>query len=509
MKKTGQLIELISEKGIKVLAIIILGWLTFWQAIRTFRLPFDYIEEYVREYPDSPIKNLLFLLFCIIFFFLIQKVILRGDTARQKKTVFVIALIDIFIVGILLSAWVSICDISPYWDQLEVLNAASGFRQGDFGNMEYNYLQMYTQHYGLIFFEEFFLGIWNNYRIFQYLNVLFIMMIIFLFYRVTDLFFDSPRISLYSLMSVTVFIPMHVYVVYVYGDLGSIALCMLCLWALLKWNITSKLRYVLIALFSASIATLIRQNSLIILLAILIGMVIHAWKTWNWKKFVVAIAVLVLPLLSVQLVEGIYEIRSGREIGAGLPAVVWFSMGIQQDSNGVGFDTAYDESIWWHSDCDPEKTAEAAIKDIKHRWEEIKGDPALIRELIRYKALEQWIEPTFTSFTMTGKFEEPANAVVETLYFGTLPDYICRFMNFYLFVIYACAFLWAIRGVFRKEGMLTSIMLIAFVGGFLFGMIWEAKGRYMMPYAMMLIPYMACGLSQTQEKLLSLFQKGK
>lgn len=509
MKKIGHIIELISEKGIKILSIIILSWLTFWQAIRTFRLPFDYIEEYVWEYPDSPLKNILFLLFCVVFFFLIQKAILRGDTAKQKKAVFILAIIDILIVGILLSIWVTICDIPPYWDQLEVLNAASHFRRGDFGSMDYNYLQMYTQHYGLIFFEELFLGIWNDYHIFQYINVLFIMMIIFLFYRVCDLLFDNPRISLYSLMGVTAFIPMHIYVVYVYGDLGSIALCMLCLEALLKWNITSRRRYILIALFSASVATLIRQNSLIILLAILIGMAIWAWKTWDWKKLVVAITVLVLPLLSVQLVEGVYEIRSGREIGSGLPAVVWFSMGIQQDSNGVGFDTAYDESLWWHSDCDPEKTSEAAIKDIKHRWNKIKDDPALIKELIRYKALEQWIEPTFTSFTMTGKFEEPANKIVEIVYFSTMPDYICRFMNYYLFVIYASALLWTIIGLFRKEGLLTCIMLIAFVGGFLFGMIWEAKGRYMMPYAMMLIPYMACGLSQIQEKLLSLFQKGK
>jgi len=509
MKQAGHLIELISEKGIKVLAIIILGWLTFWQAIRTFRLPFDYVEEYVREYPDSLVKNILFLLFCIVFFFLIQKVLLRGDTARQKKTVLILAIIDVVIVGILLSIWVSICDIPPYWDQLEVLNAASHFRRGDFGSMDYNYLQMYTQHYGLIFFEELFLGIWNDYHIFQYINVLFIMMIIFLFYRVCDLLFDSPRISLYSLMGITAFIPMHIYVVYVYGDLGSIALCMLCLTALLKWNITEKRRYILIALFSASVATLIRQNSLIILLAIIIGMTIMAWKTWNWKKLVIAFAVIVLPLLSIQLVEGVYEIRSGREIGPGLPSVVWFSMGIQQDSNGVGFDTAYDESLWWHSDCDPEKTSEAAIKDIKHRWNKIKDDPALIKELIRYKALEQWIEPTFTSFTMTGKFEEPANGIVETIYFGVVPDYICRFMNYYLFVIYASALLWTTTGIFRKEGILTCIILIAFVGGFLFGMIWEAKGRYMMPYAMMLIPYMACGLSQIQEKLLSLFQKGK
>lgn len=102
------------------------------------------------------------------------------------------------------------------------------------------------------------------------------------------------------------------------------------------------------------------------------------------------IGLLVVPLLCVQLIEVHYEIRSGKEIGAGLPATVWFSMGIQQDTNGVGFDTAYDESLWWHCGSDPKATSEAAVKDIQHRWNEIKDDPSLVKELIRYKALEQY-----------------------------------------------------------------------------------------------------------------------
>ncbi len=507
MKKIGIHIENIAEKGIKILAIIILAWLTFWQAIRTFRLPFDYIKEYVREYEDSPLKNLLFLGGCLLLFFFIQKLLLKGEPKKQKKRIFILALIDIVVVGIVLTAWVSISDISPYWDQLEVFNSAMEFREGNYESMDYNYLQMYTQHFGLIFFEELLLRIWSDYHILQYVNVLFIMMIVFFFYRITDLLFDNTRISLYSLMGITAFIPMHIYVVYVYGDLGSIALGMLTIWALLKWNQTNQHRYLFPALLGATIATLIRQNSLIYLLAILIALAIYAWKSRNWKKLAIGIALLVVPLLTVQLVEGYYEIRSGREIGEGLPAMVWFSMGIMEDENGVGFDTAYDESLWWHCGSDPKATAEAAKNDILYRWNEIKGDPGHILELVRYKALEQWIEPTFTSLTMTGKFEEPANAIVEKLYFGAIPDYICRFMNYFLFVIYFGALFHTVKNLLHREGILSCILLITFVGGFLFGMIWEAKGRYMMPYAMVLIPYMACGLSQMQDLCIKLLDK--
>lgn len=499
MKKADISLENIAEKGIKVLAAILLVWLSFWQALRTFRLPFDYIKEYVREYEDSPFKNILFLAGFLLLLFLMQKLLLKGEPVQQKKRVFVLALADIAIVGILLTVWVSISDISPYWDQLEVFRSALEFREGNYESMDYNYLQMYTQHFGLIFFEELLLGIWNDYHILQYANVLFIMMIIFFCYRITDLLFENPKISLYSLMGITAFLPMHIYVVYVYGDLGSIGLGLLTVWALLKWSKTNQLRYLFPALLSAAAAVLIRQNSLIFLIALLIALIIHGLWVSSWKMPAAGISLLVLPLLSIQLVEGYYEIRSGREIGAGLPAIVWFSMGIMEDENGVGFDTAYDESLWWHCGSSPAATAAAAKQDILYRFDELMEEPAQIPRLLRYKALEQWIEPTFTSLTMTGKFEEPANIIVEKLYFGMIPDLICRFMNYFLFVLYLGALFHIVKSFFRREGILSCVLLITFVGGFLFGLLWEAKGRYMMPYAIILIPYMAYGLSEMQE----------
>ena len=37
------------------------------------------------------------------------------------------------------------------------------------------------------------------------------------------------------------------------------------------------------------------------------------------------------------------------------------------------------------------------------------------------------------------------------------------------------------------------VLLIAVFGGFLFSLIWEAKTRYIFPYLLMMLPYMAVG----------------
>lgn len=489
-------IDFISGKCVKIISIILLAWLTYWQATSTFRLPlFDYNKEYILEYPDSPTRNFLIGALFILFLFLMQKILLQGDSEKQKKRVFIFAIVDMILVGIMLTVWVAISRIEPYWDQLQVLLTAQKFRAGDYSDMDILYFGMYTQQYGLIWFEEFFLGIWNDYRIFQYINVIFIMFIIFLFYRVTDLLFSNQRINLYCLVGITIFIPMHLYVVYVYGDIGSIALCLAAIWGLLKWNATGKWHYLPVVFICASVATLIRNNSLIILVAILIVSIIYACKTWNWRPLAVGIAVLVIPLLSIQLVEGYYELRSGKDIGKGLPVTVWFSMGLQGEWGGIGLDSGYDEFIWWHCGGDPEATSKQAMEDLTAKLQELKADPEQAKELFRYKALEQWIEPTFSSLTLTGKFDQAAHPLVQKVYFSPVSELINMFMNRYLFVLYFCSLIYTIRSLFGKENIYSTLMLVIFIGGFLFGLIWEAKGRYMMPYAMFLIPYMACGIS--------------
>ena len=137
MNKLQQYTEFIAEKGAKIIGIFILAWLTYWQAIRTFRMPTDdYDKEYILEHPDSPVRNLIFAILFILVLFLLQKMILRGNSEQQRKKLLILAIVDIIIVGILLTIWVSTCRIEPYWDQLQVLLTSQKFRIGDYSDMQ-------------------------------------------------------------------------------------------------------------------------------------------------------------------------------------------------------------------------------------------------------------------------------------------------------------------------------------------------------------------------------------
>ena len=55
--------------------------------------------------------------------------------------------------------------------------------------------------------------------------------------------------------------------------------------------------------------------------------------------------------------------------------------------------------------------------------------------------------------------------------------------------------------VYKKKKEILMIIPVAFIGGTLFHMIWEAKSRYVFPYFVFLIPLAAYGLIIVRNKI--------
>lgn len=55
--------------------------------------------------------------------------------------------------------------------------------------------------------------------------------------------------------------------------------------------------------------------------------------------------------------------------------------------------------------------------------------------------------------------------------------------------------------VYKKKKEILMIIPVAFIGGTLFHMIWEAKSRYVFPYFVFLIPLAAYGLIIVRDKI--------
>lgn len=119
----------------------------------------------------------------------------------------------------------------------------------------------------------------------------------------------------------------------------------------------------------------------------------------------------------------------------------------------------------------------------------------MAEDFYKEKIQEQWNEPTFCSLVMTATFEEPPSGIVERLYYGDWQQRYRDYMNRYVTVLYLGVILCCGAGLARRADILQCMLLIGVIGGFLFSILWEAKSRYVLPYIVLLIPYMALGIS--------------
>ena len=82
--------------------------------------------------------------------------------------------------------------------------------------------------------------------------------------------------------------------------------------------------------------------------------------------------------------------------------------------------------------------------------------------------------------------------------------------------VYAMACVWVVLGMrdqdkrMKKQdkwGMLLPG--IVFIGGFLFHLVWEAKGQYSVVYFMLLLPYAYLGMERVADVFLDVTDAGK
>lgn len=508
MKKTGVVFTDMGEKAVKLIILLLLAVLTVWTGQDTYLYPGDYSSEILIWTNDNLFLQFAVSAAVVVLTGILSGILFRGKNENQKRR-FVnwYAAAIMALTGILLIIWVAQTRFSQSRDAQQIYYILQKFRSGDYSDMSSCYLQGFQQQLGLMFLEELMLAIWPDIRIFQYLNVFFILGILFFLYRICDLLFHNQTINLYCLTASAAFLPMHLYVNLAYGDILSISLSLMAVWALLRWSETRQKRYALTSAAGIAISMLARKNTLIILIAVTICLVLSAWKEWNWRPVVLALLTAALSFGGMQLASFCYQERSGIELGDPMPAVLWISMGMHGEPGGYGVYNGYHESVFWGTGGDAEQASAIARTHIMERLEEYTDNPRIAYDFYKNKLLQQWGENTYGSLILTLDRQRCQEGLVHQVYFGSLRTPLLAYMNFYTFFLYLGVFLYAALHLFRKNGIWHCLLLIIITGGVLFSILWENKSRYVLPYVICMIPYMCCAVWTLQEKTARLLAK--
>lgn len=442
----------------------------------------------------------------------------------------------------LVCAWCVIAGIAlvlfsktvPAADAMSVYSAAENLAYGDTNVIHPtdSYLSYYPQQVGLMAFFELIIRFWKllplslpAYHIIKCINVIFALIIILFQYRTVHLLWNDLKADCCYLLLIGFNLPFLMYTSFVYGEIPSFAAASAGIYYLIRALIASSApkeehsaipRCFLLSLLFLTLSVMLRKNSLIIIIAVLIVVLFQFIKEKRPLLLLFALLYAVCSLSVLPLVQKTYEYRAGNTLSSGVPSISYFAMGMQESTRGNGWYNGFNFNTYQESGMDTEAASAASRAAIAERLEYFKAHPDYAADFYLHKYLSQWADGTYACRQATLATFGGRREFFQSVYEGNCSRYFIEYANQYQNLIYLGAFLFCVMDIFRslrrrrnlssmtnpelniqKDPIFpTYLGLIAVFGGFLFHMLWEANSRYIFLYSLLLIPYAAYGLSQ-------------
>lgn len=501
-KKIGEIIDNVSKNVIYVLGGCILFFLTILSAFSTH---YDLIYA-----KDNPV----FLILVLIVFFVVYNLLVKIQDRFRKLPVTKIVLAGAMLFGGIFSIWwVSAYDRIPFDDQAAIYGMASYIIEGNFiGFSKSGYLNLYPQQLGLIAITEAIFRVVGTYQylVFQYINAISVPISIYLGYKVNGVLFQNKKIELcYSMLAAGCF-PLYFYTSFVYGEVLSLMLSLLLVWAVIMYCKTNKLKWILVAIPAAALDYLVRTNTLILIFAIFLIFIVYAFSKKIWLYLLMAVLLIGAPVLANKGIQTMYEIRSGYEVDGGIPHILWVAMGMQNGFDGAsGSFNNFCVQTYYNVDCNQTLATEAAIVAIKERFHYFTVNPKEGLMFYARKVSQEWNDPAYNSVVLNTKKVENPEGLLKELINGSLKQGIAGFMNRYQSLMFLGAAFSVLYMKKQKLPVYCTVLLVYIIGGFIFTLLWEANSRYVFPFFGIIVPLSAAGLYYVMENVLELWIKNK
>ena len=458
-----------------------------------------YISQNTNEHVTYKIGNpliLIVLLIIILALLFMYDRKYRIDKINTKKIFFALICYTI-ITGI---GVIFLVRGVPVGDQALVSNIADQFNAHNFSSLlRGGYLFVYPYQLGLISLLQLLYRFFgkSQYVVLQVINVGAVLVSQYFLYKITDISFKNKKVNNTLLLLLFGCLPLIMYVVFVYGTLVSLCLGLAAIWAELKYFEDGRYRYFLVAVLAICLAVLIKSNSLIILVAMVIMLFMNIVKEKKPAKFLLVILLILAVVLSGDILNAIYENRSGIIISKGAPSVAWVAMGLKDGPRAPGWYNAY-ALPKKKDDYSTKEVTELAQASIKKSVAGFVENPSYAISFFGQKFASQWNDPSYQSIWVgsvmlrSGELSKIGNSLYNNDN-GRVYNSLLSFMKLYQSLIFISAFGFILLS-WRKIKYHQLFLVLVVIGGFLFHMAWEAKGEYIMPYFVMLIPLAAVGV---------------
>lgn len=324
-------------------------------------------------------------------------------------------------------------------------------------------------------------------------------------YKIISGVFKNDRVNVIFMLLSILNLPFIMYSSFVYSEIPSFTAMLAGAWFMYKMMEKKEmviLNMVLSAAFFA-ISVFLRKNSLIMIIAVVIVTILKFLFTK--KKYLLLYGALVVfcSLAILPATVKVYEKITGDRIADGVTMYSYVAMGMQEAGRGPGWYNGFNFNTYEETGMDTEKTNEIANDAIKERLSYFKENPSYAAEFYGKKFLSQWTDPTLASCQATWADGGGRASFVYEIYNGKYNKYYVFICNIFQNLVCVGAAIYGVKKTIglaskkeKKDVSYEYLFMITVFGGFLFHMFWEANSRYILLYAMMLVPYAAAGFGE-------------
>ena len=456
-----------------------------------------------------------------IFLYIINKMLNKINISKKRKILILIFVIIIY--GILQVLWINVRDANPNYDQFYVFDNAVKMSKGEEELLDKEYLEMYPQQISLVSFYSVILKLFNteNVKVLQYLNVLANIFTALGLYSIAKIIQNKEnKLNLIAIFAVTLTFSAIMFLsTFIYGDIISLPFAIYSIYFVIKYIKENRCRYLLVSAILMCISYFLRMNMLIFFIAILIYLLLEFTKFINnlvkdksltkklkIKNISLKVALIVVFCIISILPTNLFKIFMQEQLNLNknnsFPLIGFIDLGLANSTRGPGWYVDPYVDTWRVDGHDTEPMKER----INKKLEIFKEKPKILFEFYFFKIASMWGENSFgsiwynLSFNFGNMSVNKGTASEQEIENYEKVDNIINknysFIMVYDKIIILLIFISVLLFILRNKDISNEqiLLILIFVGGFLFHIIWEAKSRYILPYVIILIPIMAIGI---------------
>lgn len=452
----------------------------------------------------------------LILFLTKKKSVLLSILSKEKQIIGIATVLwCVLLVGLILNT-----DIEMIFDQEYLYNSIFDFINGNYSVWEMgDYIYDYPFHNGIILLYTPIMTIFGQktYWAVQFINMLFFWLLAVACYKLAKKQFDNI-VAVITYVGILFFWPLWGYVKYFYGNLPAVSLAIWAVYLILVFKDKLKWRYAFGSAACMLAAIVYKNNLLIYAVAVVLVLLTESILKKKFSYFAATAVMIVAVFCGSKGPAWIMHEITGQVTDQGIPSIDWVAIGLQESYVAPGWHNGDSVKRFEENGYSRERSAAMAWDRINESLELFKKEKFYALRFFVRKTASIWNTPDFEGFALIRKGNERGTLAYwmkDILYNGGIINSILLIEMNIMHSIYLFGLLSYVIYFRKKKDLFGLIPLIAFIGAFLFHIVWEAKCQYTIIYFIGLLPYAFAGYRYTitamrnwlQDKKQKWFQK--